>query len=587
MLLTALVGCESRIGTRENWRGPDLWVGADPLPALPMTLQALRDAAVGRSPDPRGATAADWLEGARACAARYRFRHLPRDAVAAAALAWRTLRSGSGADGATGAAAIALYNEALSGLMEHWPRTDSGDLAGTEVPDRGAGIPIAIDWAHSGFAAGTFEEWTPAADFDIAGFRHRYVTAGLGISLVGFRRNLHRTPEEDYEPTPGITRCVTALLEAEPGGGLRLRLVDPAHLSAIRIGAREWPLAVDRTAPLARLIDKDDIAKMALRGFTNTANFGRRPGLVLLDAYDPHKLPVVLVHGLRSSPLVWRDLDNQILGDPELRDRLQVWVYFYPTGVPALISADGLRTQLRAARAFFSRPGQPPALNDVVLVGHSMGGLVCRPLVTHSGEALWNAAIRDQPRSATAKATVKGAAAEPLSAHDQALRELLVFEPEPYVRRVIFIATPHRGSGWADNWLGRLVGSRIFIPDDFSEAWKELMALSPQEMTPFLAASAGGRKLNSVRALSPNNPVLLALARLPVAPGIPFHTITGDRGRGDGPAASDGVVTYASSHLDGAASEKVVPSGHFMTNDPACTDEIIRILRLQLALESR
>jgi hypothetical protein len=585
-LLTALVGCESRIGTTEAWRGPDIWVGDHPLPALPVTLQSMRDAALGRIPDPRGATAADWLEGARVYAARYRFKHLPADAVAAAALAWRSLRSDSGGGGSAGAAAIAIYDEAMSGLMEHWPRTGSGDLAGTEVADGGPGIPIVVDWAHSDFAAGTFEEWTPAGDFNIAGFRQRYVTPGVGLALVGFRRNLHRAPEEDYEPTPGITRCVTALLEAEPGGGPRLRLVDPAHRPAIRIGGREWPLAADRTAPLARLIDKDDVARRALRGFTNTANFGRKPGLVLLDAYDPHKLPVVLVHGLRSSPLIWRDLDNQILGDPELRDRVQVWVYFYPTGVPALVSAGGLRAQLRAARSFFSRPGQPPALNEVVLVGHSMGALVCRPLVTHSGEALWNAAIRAQPTSAAATALASAASA-PLSVHDQALRELLVFEPEPYVRRVIFIAAPHRGSAWADNWLGRLVGSRIFIPDDFSEAWKELMSLTPQEMTPFLASVAQGRKLNSVRALSPQNPVLLALARLPVAPGIPFHTITGDRGRGDGAKASDGVVTYASSHLDGAASEKVVPSGHFMTNDPACTNEIIRILRLQLALEPR
>jgi pimeloyl-ACP methyl ester carboxylesterase len=265
---------------------------------------------------------------------------------------------------------------------------------------------------------------------------------------------------------------------------------------------------------------------------------------------------------------------------------VQVWVYFYPTGVPALVSAGDLRTQLRAARAFFSRPGRPPALNDIVLVGHSMGGLVCRPLVTHSGEALWKVTIRAQPNSAAAQALASGSSS-PLSAHDEALRDLLVFEPEPYVRRVIFIATPHRGSAWADNWLGRLVGGRITIPDDFSDAWKELMALTPQEMSPSLAEYARGRKLNSVRALSPHNPGLLALAALPVAPGIPFHTITGDRGRGDGARASDGVVTYASSHLDGAASEKVVPSGHFLTNDPACTDEIIRILRLQLALESR
>jgi hypothetical protein len=586
VLLTALVGCESRIGTRENWRGPDIWVGEDALPALPVTLQTLRDAAVGRIPDPKGATASDWLAGARVYAARYRYRHSPADGVAAAALAWRSLRSDSAKDAATRATALAIYNEALGGLMEHWPRTGSGDLAGTEVPDGGPGIPIRVDWIHSDFAAETFEEWTPAADFNIAGFRQRYVTPGLGISLVGFHRNLHRRPEEDYEPSPGITRGVTAVLEAEPGGGPRLRLLDPAHRPAIRIGGQDRMLAADRTAPLARLIDKDDLVKEALRGFANAANFGRKAGLVTLEDYDPHRLPVVLVHGLRSSPLIWRDLTNQIMGDPALRDRVQVWVYFYPTGVPALVSAGELRTQLRAARAFFSRPGGPPALNQVVLVGHSMGGLVCRPLVTHSGEALWNVTIRAQPDSAAASARASGSSA-PLSAHDEALRGLLVFEPEPYVRRVIFIATPHRGSPWADNWLGRIVGGRISIPDDFNEAWKELMALTPEEMSPSLAEATRGRKLNSVRTLSPHNPVLLGMAALPVAPGIPFHTITGDRGRGDGARASDGVVTYASSHLDGAASEKVVPSGHFLTNDPACTDEIIRILRLQLAREPR
>jgi hypothetical protein len=579
-LLLAGVGCTSRIGTTENWRGPDIWAGDITLPTPPPTLQALRAAALGRTLDPPGATAPEWLEGARAYAARYRLRHFPSDAVAAAAMAWRSLRSRAEADAATAPAATAIYNEALGGLMEHWPRTRSGDLADTDVAEAATDTPILIDWARSDFSAGSFEEWTPADDFDIAGFRHRYVAPGLGIPLVGFHRNLHRTPEEDYEPVPGITRCATALLEAEPGRGVHLRLLDPAQHPTFRLGGRERALAADRTAPLARLIDKDDLAGEALRGFTNLAKFGRKPGLVLLEPYDPRRVPVVLVHGLRSSPLIWRDLTNQILGEPDLRARLQVWVYFYPTAVPALVSSDDLRSQLRAARALFSRPGQPPALNDLVLVGHSMGGLVCRPLVTESGEALWKAVIREQPGAAAAQPG-------PLSAHDEALHRLLVFHPEPYVRRVIFIATPHRGSAWADNWLGRLVGGQISIPDDFSEAWKEVISLNPQEMNPFLAQNARGRNLNSVRALSPHNPVLLALADLPVAPGIPFHTITGDRGRGDGAKASDGVVTYASSHLTGAASECVVPAGHFLTNEPACTDEVIRILRLQLALEGR
>ena len=56
----------------------------------------------------------------------------------------------------------------------------------------------------------------------------------------------------------------------------------------------------------------------------------------------------------------------------------------------------------------------------------------------------------------------------------------------------------------------------------------------------------------------------------------------GDRGRGDTPNSSDGVVAYWSSHLDGAQSTRIVPSGHSTHQNPEGIAEVRRILLLHL-----
>jgi len=68
-----------------------------------------------------------------------------------------------------------------------------------------------------------------------------------------------------------------------------------------------------------------------------------------------------------------------------------------------------------------------------------------------------------------------------------------------------------------------------------------------------------------------------------MAKRIPYHSIIGDRGRGDTPNSSDGVVPYWSSHLDGAESEQIVPSGHPAHRDPQAIAEMVRILKKHIA----
>jgi hypothetical protein len=67
--------------------------------------------------------------------------------------------------------------------------------------------------------------------------------------------------------------------------------------------------------------------------------------------------------------------------------------------------------------------------------------------------------------------------------------------------------------------------------------------------------------------------------KLPIASGVPYHSIIGDRGKGDTPKSSDGVVPYWSSHLDGAQSELIVPSDHLALRNTEAIKEVERILR--------
>lgn len=87
------------------------------------------------------------------------------------------------------------------------------------------------------------------------------------------------------------------------------------------------------------------------------------------------------------------------------------------------------------------------------------------------------------------------------------------------------------------------------------------------------------RMPNSIDTLSPNDPFVKIMNALPLAKGVPYHSIIGDRGRGDTPNSSDGVVPYWSSHVGGAESEKIVPSGHGADQNPEGIAEVVRILK--------
>ena len=98
--------------------------------------------------------------------------------------------------------------------------------------------------------------------------------------------------------------------------------------------------------------------------------------------------------------------------------------------------------------------------------------------------------------------------------------------------------------------------------------------------TPDPAALQLKRFPNSVDTLAPNNRFVVAINEVPITSGIPYYSIVGDRGRGDTPKSSDGVVPYWSSHLDGARNEFIAPCNHGSPLNPQAIAEVHRILKL-------
>lgn len=276
-----------------------------------------------------------------------------------------------------------------------------------------------------------------------------------------------------------------------------------------------------------------------------------------------------MTHGLQDTPATWAPLLNRLRTDPEINKHYQFWIYSYPSGYPFPYSAMLLREELdRIDKAY-------PNHKKIVLIGHSMGGLVSRLMVTDANLTFWNEFFGKPPDQV------------PMNPQDkQLLKRSLIFGHRTDVGRVIFISTPHRGSAIATNWIGRTGVALVKLPIRLVKLAPSAARYVVASTDPSVQKAKKLRIPTSIDTLSPKNRFVRTLNRLPIADHIPYHSIMGDRGRGDTPNSSDGVVPYWSSHLDGAQSEKIVPSGHGAHQNPQGMDEVDRILRLNLRSES-
>ncbi len=408
----------------------------------------------------------------------------------------------------------------------------------------------------------TLYDFTPADEFEVKGTYVQEHTRkeGVGAPTVAVGKGPNEFAKRDFS-LPKIYYGVTALLYFE---GRRAVIVfeDPLATEEVTLQGKRFPMAADYTVPLAVMLAATDINSANLPRLLRPEKYADTARITRLQPYDPNKTVILVVHGLMSSPPTWTPMINHLRANAEIRKNYQFWFFSYPSGEPYPYSATILRQELDAIQKRY------PLRKKIVVMGHSMGGCISRLLITDAGEKLWLELFKKPPEEV------------PMSPESRKLfTDALIFRHRPEVGRVIFVSAPLRGSDLATNWMGRISSSLVKSPAAFLKAGDEAL-----KSTTFAEGDLKLKRIpNSVDTLAPNNRFVKAINTIPITPGIPYHVISGDRGKGGNkdrtkPVMSDGVVPYWSSHMDGARSEFVVPSGHPAHQHPASFPEVERIL---------
>jgi pimeloyl-ACP methyl ester carboxylesterase len=453
-------------------------------------------------------------------------------------------------------------------------------------------LEIEVDPAGFKWAGYKVDHFVSSANLEIRGLRNRYRLPGLGVPLAaslsdaGDDAGARRLT--DARIPPRLKVPVSALLRLEGArrgvaeGRLRgtLSVYTSEETAAVTIAGREVPLEYEPTAALAYTLEGSPVYEFEMAGFLSGGyGLGARDagqtsvpvpqpvrpqdGVILMAPHRPGKIPVVLVHGTASSPARWAELLNELRIDPRIVERYQFWLFMYNTGNPIAYSGMLLREGLLRTVQQLDPEGKDPALRQMVVIGHSQGGLLTKLTVVNSGTSFWDNLSTVPIEKLEIKPETR-----------DLLRRTLVIEPVPDVRRVIFVATPHRGTPLAAigivGWLTRFIKPAAFA----SELATDMATLSREGHL----KRAFDRIPSAVDNMSPSHPFVKTLSSLPIAEGVSAHSIIAVKGDGPPEEGSDGIVPYWSAHIEPVASEKVVKSPHSVQSNPHAIEEIRRIL---------
>ena len=399
------------------------------------------------------------------------------------------------------------------------------------------------------------------------------VRGGIGLPIVLRQEyDAGRASSKKLFPLNGRHLPATLTVEFTGPRAATLAFHDTWQADRARVKGRSRALALDFPHAVHASMDPKFLGAFSLRGLLRPDEALEDAGLYVPFPYDPGRIPVVFVHGLNSDPHIWERAILELVADPQLRARYQPWYFLYPTGLPIHGSAAQLRRALATAIRHYDPEGNDALLRRMVLVGHSMGGIISRLQATDSGNDIYSAYFTAPPDALSLS-----------PANRRMVEENLFFKPAPFVSRVIFVATPHRGSRVADfrivQALTGLIRRAVRVDEFITDVARNAEGLLNPELRAF--KDLGGR---SVQNLSPRHPILKAMDRRPVA--VPHHSIIGVLNpRKPLAESTDGVVPYWSSHLDSAASEMTVEAWHSCTHKPEVTGEIRRLLRAHAGLK--
>ncbi|HEX6962779.1 MAG TPA: alpha/beta fold hydrolase [Lacipirellula sp.] len=499
-----------------------------------------------------------------------------------------------------------LYNAALEGTLRI-VQAQGALRPGTSrvIKTANHDCQLEVQLRSKGWHQADFDRVEFVSDYEVHGLRNHYHNFGLGVPLIAIRKHHDDADVAEQFYPPDLSFAVTAFLRidadsiresdrevtptstaASPAGSSSRRMLhavlelhDPLDNTHVEADGVQVPLETDLSTPLAHNLSQPalDEGTLSNAGLLTPEKVRQISGLYMLEPFRADKIPVVMVHGLWSSPVTWMEMFNDLRSDPSIRENYQFWFYLYPSGQPFWQSAADMREDLAQMRAALDPARRAPALDQTILVGHSMGGLVSRLQTVDSGNQFWQT-LSDKPFTELE--------ADPELRDD--LAETFFFDPNPSIRRVITIGTPHRGSEFSNDftkWLGRKL---IHVPSKFIHGRHQLVSRNPDYFLP----KAPLNITNSVDSLSPESPILPVLLEAPVGPWVRLHNIIGhapDEGlknkasmwlAGEG----DGVVSLESARVDSAASQIVVPADHMSVHrHPQSILEVRRILKLHIA----
>jgi pimeloyl-ACP methyl ester carboxylesterase len=473
-----------------------------------------------------------------------------------------------------------VYADSLAGLLEaarcHGRLTRDGLWIGPATK------PVLVPWQPKALPIGpeAIESIEPEGQADDGRITRRHVRPGFGLPVVvRVADGAEGEALRRFEPQRRSLAATAVLRFRMPGDENFLRqfagpayrdhaaavldLASPVEVAAVRIGSARPHLAADLTAPLL-----DMLAGMPKRGgiegFIQPFGGGdTQPRLEMLEPHRAGRIPVVFIHGLASDEGTWFDMLNELRAWPVFHRRFEPWVFHYPTGASFLQVAAVLRRELQAAVRAADPQGVDPALQNLVLVGHSMGGLHAKLQVVEPGTTLWDG-IADVPFAE-------------IRLRPEMKRQVApgyFFRPLPFVKRVVFIATPHRGSMLAALGVGRLASLTVRQPPEMEAIHEEAVRLNPGAFHPDYER----RLPTTVDLLRPNATILQAVERLRPACWVTSHAVVG-RAHHSLTGGDDCVVPVSSAHTPWAVSEITVPASHTRVHHhPQTIAELQRIL---------
>lgn len=437
------------------------------------------------------------------------------------------------------------------------------------------------------------EDFVSSYNLNFSGLRSINRRDGFGAEFVAILPKT-KAPEEnkyivnpiDYKYKNGVNpnihppRYLSVSITAQPknaneslqnilhNANFQLNVYDPYTVENLKIDKKEYPLAANFSAPYGLWLAQNKLGIAAYLSLIDRDQSLTMPHLYMLEPYNPNKKVIVLVHGLASSPEAWIRLTNDIMGDNVLREHYQVWQVFYSTNMPILES----RFQINAIinQGFASINQTSASAKNAVLIGHSMGGIIARLLVSDAN--LTQPALKMLNNRKFDKFK-----------DDPIFESRLTIQSVPNFDRAIFISAPHRGTAFADRWFTLAARRIIKLPGAFLGALAESIDDRNLNAKSFLKDMGHGLIQNGPSDLSYTSNFTKLTENIMPKKGMVYHSIMGNITDSTDPnVMTDGIVPYTSSHLDGAVSEKIIKGGHSIQETPEAVLELRRILRLHL-----